>query len=84
MKLVIWFKKYVLAYYKGAKGKEIYFIVEKDSAINTLDGTGKGLNMDGPADNLWVILHTSNSGENINKVKSIRSPTNQGRRELVI
>jgi hypothetical protein len=40
----------VLAYYKGVKGKEIYFLVEKDfceSAINTLDGTGKGLNMDG-------------------------------------
>jgi hypothetical protein len=40
----------VLAYYNGVKGKEIFFLVEKDfyeSAINTLDGTGKGLNMDG-------------------------------------
>jgi hypothetical protein len=40
----------VLVYYKGARGKEIYFVVEKDfyeSDIKRLDGTGKGLNMDG-------------------------------------
>ena len=39
-----------LACYKGVKEKEIYFLVEKDfyeSSIKTLDGTGKGLNMDG-------------------------------------
>jgi hypothetical protein len=40
----------VLVYYKGARGKEMYFLVEKDfyeSDIKRLDGTGKGLNMDG-------------------------------------
>jgi hypothetical protein len=40
----------VLVYYKGARGKEIYFVVEKDfyeSDIKPLNGTGKGLNMDG-------------------------------------
>ena len=39
-----------LVYYRGAKGKEIYFLVEKafyNSAIKGLNGTGKGLNMDG-------------------------------------
>jgi hypothetical protein len=43
-------KRDILVYYKGAKGKEIYFLVEKDfyeSSIKTLNGTGKGLNMDG-------------------------------------
>jgi hypothetical protein len=40
----------VLVYYKGAKGKEIYLLVERDfyqNVISKLDGVGKGLNMDG-------------------------------------
>jgi hypothetical protein len=40
----------VLVYYKGARGKEIFFLVEKEfyeTSIKTLDGTGKGINMDG-------------------------------------
>jgi hypothetical protein len=40
----------VLVYYKGAKGKEIYLLVERnfyEDVIRNLDGTGKGLNMDG-------------------------------------
>ena len=42
--------KDILVYYKGAKGKEIYLLVERDfyqNVISKLDGTGKGLNMDG-------------------------------------
>jgi hypothetical protein len=42
--------KDVMVFYRGARGKEIYFLVEKDfyeSEIKVLDGTGKGINMDG-------------------------------------
>ena len=42
--------KDVMVYYRGAKGKEIYILVEKsfyERVISKLDGTGKGINMDG-------------------------------------
>ena len=42
--------KDLLVYYKGAKGKEIYLLVERDfyqNVISKLEGVGKGLNMDG-------------------------------------
>jgi hypothetical protein len=42
--------KDVMVFYRGARGKEIYFLVEKDfyqSEISLLDGSGKGINMDG-------------------------------------
>ena len=42
--------KDVMVYYRGAKGKEIHFLVEKDfyrSVVSKLTGVGKGINMDG-------------------------------------
>jgi hypothetical protein len=42
--------KDVMVFYRGAREKEIYFLVEKafyESEIKVLDGSGKGINMDG-------------------------------------